>query len=62
LVLGALVPAIRNVVKAPEIIEKGMLSLRKIERLMKKPADAKPVLSVDRNDMQTSFRVLPKEG
>jgi len=62
LVLGALVPAIRNVIKAPEIIEKGMLSLRKIERLMKKPADATPVLSVGRSEPRTSFRVLPKEG
>lgn len=61
LVLGAMVSAIRNVVKAPEIIEKGMLSLRKIERLMKKPADANPVLSVDRNETQTSFRALTKE-
>lgn len=62
LVLGALVPAIRNVIKAPEIVEKGMLSLRKIERLMKKPADANPVLSVDRNETRTKFRALTKEG
>jgi ABC-type bacteriocin/lantibiotic exporter with double-glycine peptidase domain len=63
LVLGALVPAIRNVVKAPEIIEKGMLSLKKVERLVKKPrVTPTPVLSVDRNESQANFRQLPKEG
>lgn len=62
LVLGALVPAIRNVVKAPEIIDKGMLSLKKIDRLMKKPENATPVLSVDRTANPSNFRPLPKEG
>lgn len=62
LVLGALVPAIRNVIKAPEIVEKGMLSLRKIERLMKKTAEDTPMLTFDRSETQTKFRALTKEG
>ena len=63
LVLGALVPAIRNVVKAPEIIEKGMLSLKKVERLVKKTRiTPPPVLSVDRNESRANFRPVPKEG
>ncbi|GMQ29847.1 ABC transporter transmembrane domain-containing protein [Algoriphagus confluentis] len=36
LVLSALTPAIRNVIKAPNIIEKGMLSLDKVEVLLRK--------------------------
>lgn len=61
LVLGALAPAIRNVIKAPEIIEKGMLSLRKIDRLIKKnQVSATPVFSVDRIDTPASFRQLPR--
>lgn len=56
LVLGALVPAIRNVIKAPEIIEKGMLSLKKIERLIKKPTNAAPALSVDHTEIPSNFQ------
>ncbi|WP_154856158.1 ABC transporter transmembrane domain-containing protein [Cyclobacterium xiamenense] len=36
LVTGSLVPAMRNVAKAPNLISKGMLSLNKIERLLRK--------------------------
>ena len=61
LVLGALVPAIRNVVKAPEIIEKGMLSLKKIDRLTKKPT-ATSVLTVSHAESQTKFQSQSKEG
>lgn len=36
LVLAALIPAFRNIVKAPNLIQKGLISLEKIERLIKK--------------------------
>lgn len=45
LVLGTLVAPIRNVIKAPEIIEKGMLSLKKIERTLRKKDLPKPEIS-----------------
>lgn len=35
LVLGSMVAPLRNLIKAPEIIEKGMLSLRKIDRTLR---------------------------
>jgi ABC-type multidrug transport system fused ATPase/permease subunit len=47
LVLAAMVPAFRNVVKAPNQIEKGLLSLSKIERLMRKKEKIKDVPTVD---------------
>lgn len=47
LVLGTLVSPIRNVIKAPEIIEKGMLSLRKIDRTLRKRDRKKPVKIAD---------------
>lgn len=36
LVLAALIPAFRSVIKAPNLIQKGIISLDKIEKLMKK--------------------------
>lgn len=36
LVLAALIPAFRNIVKAPNLIQKGLISLEKIERLINK--------------------------
>jgi ABC-type multidrug transport system fused ATPase/permease subunit len=47
LVLAAMVPAFRNVVKAPNQIEKGLLSLSKIERLMRKKEKIKDTPTVD---------------
>lgn len=47
LVLAALVPAFRNVLKAPNLIEKGLLSLSKIERLMRKKAQIKTEVAGD---------------
>lgn len=43
LVVGAMVPAFRNLVKSPNLITKGLLSLEKIERLMRKREKVKPV-------------------
>ncbi|TFV93172.1 ABC transporter ATP-binding protein [Algoriphagus kandeliae] len=42
LVLSALTPAIRNVIKAPNTIAKGMLSLEKVEILLRKKQRRKP--------------------
>jgi len=36
LVIAALVPALRNVIKAPNLIEKGLISLSKIEKILRK--------------------------
>jgi ABC-type multidrug transport system fused ATPase/permease subunit len=36
LIMGAMIPALRNVIKSPNLIQKGLLSLRKIERLIRK--------------------------
>jgi ABC-type multidrug transport system fused ATPase/permease subunit len=47
LVLGTLVSPIRNVIKAPEIIEKGMLSLRKIDRTLRKRERKKSLIATD---------------
>lgn len=41
LVLAALIPAFRSVIKAPNLIQKGMISLEKIERLIKKSGKRK---------------------
>ncbi|MBC6365206.1 ABC transporter ATP-binding protein [Algoriphagus sp. AK58] len=57
LVLGALIPAIRNVIKAPEIIEKGLLSLKKIDKLSKK-ANLNPRISAKPGDLSESKPIL----
>ncbi|MFL0684866.1 MAG: ABC transporter transmembrane domain-containing protein [Algoriphagus aquaeductus] len=63
LVLGSLGSAVRNVVKAPEIIEKGMLSLKKIERLSKKqPTYPSPILFVPEDEKQPNCPKLSKKG
>ncbi len=57
LVLAALIPAFRNVIKAPNLIQKGLISLEKIERMMKKkriskhqsnPAEKTPAIPISR--------------
>lgn len=42
LVLAAMIPAFRNLVKAPNLIQKGLLSLEKIEKLIAKKPRTKP--------------------
>ncbi|WP_111669662.1 ABC transporter transmembrane domain-containing protein [Algoriphagus litoralis] len=49
LVLAALVPAFRNVIKAPNLIQKGLISLLKIEKLIRKNGEPQlPVNSAGR--------------
>lgn len=47
LILGALIPALRNVIKSPNLIQKGLISLRKIERLIRKKEKIKAVEPFD---------------
>jgi ABC-type multidrug transport system fused ATPase/permease subunit len=47
LVLAALIPAFRSVIKAPNIIQKGLLSHGKIERLIRKKREIKTENSFD---------------
>lgn len=47
LVLAALIPAFRNIVKAPNLIQKGLISLEKIERQIKKRSKPDPSVNVD---------------
>lgn len=47
LVLAALIPAFRNLVKSPNLIQKGLLSLRKIEGMIRKKGEIQTDESVD---------------
>ncbi|RIW14526.1 ABC transporter ATP-binding protein [Algoriphagus lacus] len=47
LIMGAMTPALRNVIKAPSLIQKGLLSLRKIEHLIRKKEKIKTMEPVD---------------
>lgn len=47
LVLAALIPAFRSVVKSPNLIQKGLLSLGKIERLIRRKREVKTEDSFD---------------
>ncbi len=47
LVLAATIPAFRNLVKAPNLIQKGLLSLEKIEKLIAKKPETIPKTSLD---------------
>ncbi|WP_338219029.1 ABC transporter transmembrane domain-containing protein [Algoriphagus sp. oki45] len=57
LVLSALTPAIRNVIKAPNTIEKGMLSLDKVEILL-----TRKELKRRKSISETVLLPLPKEA
>lgn len=46
LVLAALIPAFRSIIKAPNLIQKGMISLNKIENLMRKRGKLKTEATV----------------
>jgi ABC-type multidrug transport system fused ATPase/permease subunit len=52
LIMGAMIPALRNVIKSPNLIQKGILSLRKIERLIRKKEKIKA-------DRPNDSKVLP---
>ncbi|MDF2159281.1 ABC transporter transmembrane domain-containing protein [Algoriphagus sp. CAU 1675] len=56
LVVGAMVPAFRNLIKAPNLITKGLLSLEKAERLMRKKT---VIRSVSSDESSPKTRSLP---
>lgn len=58
LVLAALIPAFRSVIKAPNLIQKGMISLLKIERLTRKSGKNEPQPNSDEKTLTISTPLL----